>query len=77
MLFRNELTKIFLPGEAIGRTDAGGNPIIATTPHFEETFSAGLANSVDNYRSLAPLRPTTYRLRDSPAHGRGTGRARA
>jgi hypothetical protein len=60
VLFRNELTKIFLPGEAIGRTDAAGNPIIATKPHFEETFSAGLANSVDNYRSLAPLRPTMY-----------------
>lgn len=60
VLFRNELTKIFLPGEAVGRTDAGGNPVIATKPHFEETFSAGLANSVDNYRSLAPLRPTMY-----------------
>ncbi len=60
VLFRNELTKIFLPGESIGRTDANGNKIIATKPHFEETFSAGLANSVDNYRSLAPLRPTMY-----------------
>ena len=60
VLFRNELTKIILPGEAIGRNDAGGTPIIATKPHFEETFSAGLANSVDNYRALAPLRPTQF-----------------
>jgi hypothetical protein len=60
VLFRNELTKIFLPGEFIGRNDANGDPIIATKPHPEETFSAGLANSVDNYRSLAPLRPTTF-----------------
>ena len=29
-------------------------------PHFEEVFSASFANAVDNYRSLAPLRPTTY-----------------
>ena len=27
---------------------------------MEETFSAVLANSVDNYRSLPPLRPRTY-----------------
>jgi hypothetical protein len=60
VLFRNELTKVFLPGEAVGRLDSNGNQVVATTPHFEETFSAGLANSVDNYRSLAPLRPTNY-----------------
>jgi hypothetical protein len=60
VLFRNELTRIFLPGDLLGRTDASGNPIMVTKPHFEETFSAALANSVDNYRSLAPLRPTTY-----------------
>ncbi len=60
VVFRNEITRIFLPGDSLGRTDAGGNPIIVTKPHFEETFSAALANSVDNYRSLAPLRPTMY-----------------
>lgn len=60
VLFRNELTKIYLPGESLGRTDAGGNLIKATTAHFEEIFPAGLANAVDNYRSLAPLRPTTF-----------------
>lgn len=60
VLFRNELTRIFLPGQAIGRTDANGNPIIAQTPHFEETFNASLANSVDNFRSLQPLHPTEY-----------------
>jgi hypothetical protein len=61
VLFRNELTRIFLPGDRIGRTDLNGNPIIATRPHFEETFSAAFANHVDNYRSLQPLRPTTFR----------------
>jgi hypothetical protein len=61
VLLRNQLTHIFLPGEPIGRTDAAGNPIIARTAHFEETFSAGFANAVDNFRSLGPLRPTTFR----------------
>jgi hypothetical protein len=61
VLFRNELTHIFLPGESLGRKDAKGNPIIVEKPHFEETFSAGLANTVDNFRSLAPLEPTMYR----------------
>lgn len=61
VLWRNELTRIFLPGQSIGRRDGNGDEVIATKPHFEETFSAGFANSVDNYRSLAPLQPTTYR----------------
>ncbi|HEY3153611.1 MAG TPA: hypothetical protein VGK65_18275 [Candidatus Binatia bacterium] len=61
VLFRNELTRIFLPGDSLGRNDANGNPIVATKPHFEETFNAAFANSVDNYRSLQPLRPTTFR----------------
>ena len=61
VLWRNELTRIFLPGESVGRVDAKGEPITVTKPHFEETFSAAFANSVDNYRALAPLRPTTYR----------------
>ena len=61
VLFRNELTRIYLPGESVGRKDAGGNAVVAPTPHFEETFSASFANAVDNFRSLAPLRPTTYR----------------
>ncbi len=60
VLFRNELTHIFMPGESLGRNDANGNPVIASTAHFEETFSASFANSVDNFRSLSPLRPTTY-----------------
>lgn len=60
VLFRNELTHVYLPGESLGRQDANGNPVVATAPHFEETFSAAFANSVDNFRSLAPLRPTTY-----------------
>jgi hypothetical protein len=60
VLFRNELIRIFLPGDSIGRTDANGNDIIATTAHFEESFSASFANAVDNYRSLPPLQPRTY-----------------
>jgi hypothetical protein len=60
VLFRNELTRIFLPGQALGRTDASGNPVVVTTPHAEETFSAAFANTVDNYRSLEPLVPRTF-----------------
>lgn len=71
VLFRNELTHIFLPcpssptnppctTDLIGRTDAQGNQIHAQTAHFEETFNAALANSVDNFRSLQPLTPRTF-----------------
>ncbi len=56
VLFRNELQHIFLPGDNLGR-----NGIVLDRPHFEEVFSASFANAVDNYRSLAPLRPATYR----------------
>jgi hypothetical protein len=61
VLFRNELQKIFLPGENIGRSDANGNPIVAKTAHLEESLSADLCNTVDNYRSLQPLHPRTFR----------------
>jgi len=61
VLWRNELTRIYLPGESLGRRGPDGEEFTASKPHFEETFSAAFANSVDNYRSLAPLRPTTYR----------------
>ncbi len=60
VLFRNELTRIFTPGQSLGRNDANGNPIVAVEPHYEETFSAALANTVDNYRSLQPLVPRTF-----------------
>jgi len=60
VLFRNELTHIYLPGESLGRTDASGKEIVATKPHYEETFSAAFANSVDNFRSLRPLTPRTF-----------------
>lgn len=60
VLFRNELTRIFLPGQSTGRQDASGNAIVATGPHYEETFSAAFANTVDNFRSLRPLHPRTY-----------------
>jgi hypothetical protein len=60
VLWRNELQKIFLSGELIGRTDAKGNPVIATAPHLEEVLSADLCNTVDNYRSLQPLHPRTF-----------------
>jgi hypothetical protein len=61
VLFRNELTHIFLPGQAIGRIDpVSGNPVLAKGVHFEETFQAALANAVDNFRSLQPLHPQMY-----------------
>ncbi len=60
VLFRNELTRIFLPGQSTGRQDANGNAIVATAPHYEETFSAAFANTVDNFRSLRPLKPRTF-----------------
>jgi hypothetical protein len=60
VLFRNELLHVFLPGQSLGRNDANSNPITVTTPHFEETFSAAFANTVDNFRSLQPLVPRTY-----------------
>jgi len=53
VLFRNELTHIFLPTQATGHGTAQG-------VHFEETFQAALANTVDNFRSLQPLQPRTY-----------------
>lgn len=60
VLFRNELTRIFLPGQPLGRSDANGNPVVAALPHYEETFSAAFANSVDNFRSLRPLKLRTF-----------------
>jgi hypothetical protein len=60
VLFRNELIHIFLPGDPIGRIDATGTPVKAQGVHFEETFQAALADSVDNFRSLQPLHPRTY-----------------
>lgn len=61
VLFRNELTRIFQPGQSLGHNDANGNPIIATKPHYEETFNAALASTVDNFRSLQPLVPRTFK----------------
>jgi hypothetical protein len=61
VLFRNELTVIFAPGTSLGRNDASGNPIVPKTPHYEETFNATAANTVDNYRSLQPLVPRQFR----------------
>jgi hypothetical protein len=63
VLFRNELTKIFLPGDSLGRVDANGKPVTVTQPHYEETFNAAVANTVDNYRSLQPLVPRQFRYR--------------
>jgi hypothetical protein len=60
VLFRNELTRVFTPGQSLGRTDANGKAIVATAPHYEETFSAAFANTVDNFRSLQPLAPRTF-----------------
>src|SRR5260370_42495299 len=61
VLFRNELTRVFLPGQDIGRTDVAGNAVVADRPHYEETFSAAFANTVNNFRSLRPLVPRTFR----------------
>ena len=62
VLFRNELTRIFVPGDQLGRNGADGKPVVLKSGiHFEETFSASFANSVDNFRSLPALRPTVYR----------------
>ena len=63
VLFRNELTVIFAPGTPLGRNDANGNPIVPVTPHYEETFNAATANTVDNFRSLQPLVPRQFRYR--------------
>lgn len=60
VLFRNELMRIFLPGQAVGRVDANGNQVISPGIHFEETFNAALANDVDNFRSLPPLQPRVF-----------------
>ncbi len=61
VLFRNELTHVFLPGQALGRIDpVTGTPVTSKGVHFEETFNAALANTVDNFRSLQPLHPRTY-----------------
>ncbi len=61
VLFRNELTHIYLPGDSLGRKDSNGADLKATAPHYEETFSAAFANTVDNFRSLRPLTPRTFR----------------
>lgn len=63
VLLRNELIRIFQPGEDIGRKDANGKPIIATTAHYEEVFSDDTNNTVDNYRSLPPFTPRTFRYK--------------
>jgi hypothetical protein len=63
VLFRNELTVIYGPGSSLGRNGADGKPIIAQTPHYEETFNAATANTVDNFRSLQPLVPRQFRYK--------------
>lgn len=64
VLFRNELLRILEPAAA-GQTPGllnmhprTGEPL--THSFEEETFSAGFANAVDNWRSLPPLRPRTF-----------------
>jgi hypothetical protein len=61
VMWRNELQRVFLPGDSIGRNDVNGNPIIAKTAHLEEVLTPDLCNTVDNYRSLQPLHPRTFR----------------
>lgn len=64
VLFRNELLRILEPPAA--NAQPGGlnrhprtNEVL-THSFEEETFSAGFANAVDNWRALPPLRPRTF-----------------
>jgi hypothetical protein len=63
ILFRNELTVVYMPGSELGRNGADGKPVVAKTAHYEETFNAATANTVDNYRSLQPLVPRQFRYK--------------
>jgi hypothetical protein len=36
---------------------------VPATPHYEETFNAATANTVDNFRSLQPLVPRQFRYK--------------
>src|SRR5260370_2152562 len=55
VLFRNQLTRIFLPGDSLGR-----NGVVLDRPHFEDVFNARFPTALNNYRSLPPLPPTPY-----------------
>lgn len=69
VLFRNELIRFYGPEMFNGkptRIPASNRRHprtgeLLTEIHEEETFSAGLANSVDNWRALQPMVPRTYR----------------
>lgn len=71
VLFRNELLRIYGPAEVGGRPT--GIPasnrrhprtgVVLDHVIEEETFSAGAANAVDNWRALQPLVPRTLRYR--------------
>lgn len=71
VLFRNELIRIYGPETFRGkptnippsnrRHPRTGE--LLTEILEEETFSAGVANAVDNWRGLQPLVPRTYRYR--------------
>src|SRR5262249_39196941 len=39
------------------------NEMVVTKPHYEETFSASFANTVDNFRSVQPLVPRVFRYK--------------
>jgi len=68
VLFRNELLRIYGPETMNGMlTGIAGNSrlhprtgAVLEHPLEEETFSAGAANAVDNWRALPPLFPRTY-----------------
>ncbi len=69
VLFRNELVRLYGPETFNGkptRIPASNRRHprtgeVLTEIVEEETFSAGLANAVDNWRALQPLVPRTYR----------------
>jgi hypothetical protein len=71
VLFRNELIRVYGPAEFGGRPTGipASNRRHPRTGEVlrhvleEETFSAGAANAVDNWRALLPLVPRTYRYR--------------
>lgn len=64
VLFRNELRRVYLPpskqpnDNLLPPNRLRGQ--LLSKPHVEEIFPAGLANTVNNWRSLPPLDPRTY-----------------
>ena len=58
MLFRNELTHIFLPGEGIGRIDGPAACRLLRRASTSKKLSRRILSA--NCRSLQPLTPRTF-----------------